>query len=167
MPAIANPYANGCRINAGDPRSWCECFGLCAVGHPPALKYVVDFDQNTNNPYNNVPRRTLFERVTVGGVICIWEPVAGQGVPGFPFKYFLRKGFNPSDPTLWVWTLRIENPPGCISTEIVWNPPGQICCQDEYANLAASWVFFLCSSTPPFPDVNVWPVPFDFELADL
>ena len=167
MPAIPSPYPSGCRIVANDPRSYCECFGNCALGHPPALKYVIDSRPNVAYPYTRIPNRTLFTRVVVSTQDCEWQPEPFQGIPPFPFMFRLFKFTDPFPPNEIRWKVRIEDPPGCVATEIQWAAPDGLCCQDEFANGTGSWVDFACPSGTPRPDVNVWPVPFDFVVDDL
>jgi len=167
VPAIPNPYTSGCRIVAGDPRSSCRCFALCAVGHPPADRYVVDFDQNDRYPFNLFPKRTLFQFTGVSPVFCIFHPMPGQGIPGPPVDFFLWRTVAAGLPGPWDWMLRIVDTPSCIATQLRWTVLNGVCCQDEYPSGVTSWAFTLCASVPPLPDVNIWPVRFDFEVADL
>lgn len=66
------------------------------------------------------------------------------------------------------WELRFKDVPNCLATNSIMTDALGQCCIDLHWDIFDVWFGTLCFFGPgPSPDIDVWPVRFDFEETDL
>jgi len=166
MVAIPSPYPNGCKLVAGDPRTWCECLVKC-TGYPPAYKYVVDIPTGQDPPWLVLEGRWIITRFTAAAVDCQWRDLAEEQLPPLTQLIMWKFASTPLQNRFWELTIHGSGA-ACPSAQTIIVPAGSDCCEDLLFPQSNTWTYFGCPSPGTDPaDVNVWPVPWDFTKADL
>ncbi len=166
MAEIPSPYLSGCKIRHNDVRSFCTCAGGCKSDYPPPARWVVNVQPTSKHPWSRfVGRHILFQEL-VAPVACTWKSLVGSHDDPFEFIRLAKELEAPSGNLLW--RLSFNNIPACLTTTSFQVDGLGRCCVDLHWGILNTWFSTLCVVGPgPNPDIDVWPVAFDFEVADL
>ena len=166
MAAIPSPYLSGCKIRRNDPRSYCTCYGGCKSDYPPPDQWVVNVQPTTKSPFSGFVGRRILHSTATGIDTCVWATDLGDYPrPGAICR--LTKELTLPDGFLR-WRLDFVGGFLCALASSFKTDAFGNCCVDLHWGILDTWFGTACAFGPGInPDIDLWPVPFDFEDADL
>ncbi len=166
MPAIPNPYVEGCKIVHGDTRSYCTCYTGCKGEYPPPAKWVMNVQPTSKYPFSLYVGRRIMTGNLMGPITCEWINSSDPN-PHTRNEARLQKFIAPPAGDL-NWLLGFLGAPLCFRIEGNLFDGNNECCKDLFWGLGVIWFTMLCLPGPgPNPAIDMWPVRFDFTEADL
>ena len=166
MAPIPSPYPSGCKIARFGTRSYCSCAAGCLSEYPPPQKFVLNVQPTSKYPWSLFVGRRVMDGDLSPPVTCNWVN-HGDPDPVTRSKATLLKGIESPSGAL-TWRLSFDNLPACIGVASTLVDGTNDCCTDLYYGLAVIWFSTLCFVGPgPNPEIDLWPVAFDFTESDL
>jgi len=163
---IPSPYPTGCPLPAGDPRSYCSCAVGCNSNYPPPDRWVVNVQPTTRHPWSEFVGRSLLRSKNRASSTCDWESRVGSHP--WPFENIRLFKDLQAPGNFLRWKLRFQNLKFCLTIDSFLIDAFNDCCTDLHWDVSSTWFSTLCAIGPGVdPDIDVWPVRFDFEEEDI